>query len=84
MEKQDVVVVEKKSTVWTVLKVILILAIVCFVAYKIYQKISKKRKAAALEAEEASLLDFSDDELEIDDSFIVSDGEDVVADEDMQ
>ena len=84
MEKQDVVVVEKKSTFWTVLKVILILAIVCFVAYKIYQKISKKRKAAALEAEEASLLDFSDDELENDDSFIVSDGGDAVADEDMQ
>jgi len=84
MEKQDVVVVEKKSTFWTVLKVILVLAVVCFVAYKIYQRISKKRKAAALEAEEASLLDFSDEELEIDDSFIVSDDEEIATDEDMQ
>ena len=81
MEKQDVVVVEKKSTFWTVLKVILVLAVVCFVAYKIYQRISKKRKAAALEAEEASLLDFSDEELEDAECF---DDAELAVDEDMQ
>ena len=80
MENQDVVVVEKKSVVWTVVKVILVLAILGFVAYKIYQRISKKRKAAELEAEEASLLDFADDEEE---TFVVSDDEAIAA-EDLQ
>ena len=60
MDKQEVIVMEKKSTVWTVIKVILVLAIIAFVAYKIYQKIAKKKKEAALEAEEASLLDFAE------------------------
>ena len=80
MENQDVVVVEKKSVVWTVVKVILVLAILGFVAYKIYQRISKKRKAAELEAEEASLLDFADDEEE---TFVGSDDEAIAA-EDLQ
>ena len=60
---------EKKSTVWTVIKVILVLAVISFVVYKIYQKIAKKKRAAALEAEEASLLDFANDEQEDEDIF---------------
>jgi len=84
MGKQDYVVVEKKSTLWTAIKVILVLAVVCFVAYKIYQVVSKKRRAAQLEAEEASLLDFSDEELEVEEPVEAPADAELATAEDMQ
>ncbi|MBE6601972.1 MAG: hypothetical protein E7637_05645 [Ruminococcaceae bacterium] len=81
MEKQDVVVVEKKNNFWTAVKIILIVAGIIFIAAKIYQKISQKRKAAELEAEEDEYLDFDEadfaqDELEAEPEAVVLTAED--------
>ena len=54
MEKQDVVVVEKKSTFWTVIKILLIVAVVCFVAAKIYAGSLKKQLNTVRQQEAAS------------------------------
>ncbi len=58
MENENIVVVKKKSTFWTVVKVLLVVAAVSFVAYKIYQKFFKNKKAEALaDTEEPAQLD---------------------------
>ncbi len=55
MHETDLIV-KKRCTWLTVLKVVLVLAAVAFVAYKVYEKFfAKKNDALALEADEAEL-----------------------------
>lgn len=49
MENSNLVVVKKKNTVWTVIKILLAVGAVCLVAAKIYQKFFKNKKASAEE-----------------------------------
>lgn len=51
MGNETDVVVKKRCTWVTVLKILLVVAAVAFVAYKIYDKLSKKKKAAELDAD---------------------------------
>lgn len=52
MENSNVVVVKKKSTFWTVVKILLAVGAICLVAAKIYQKFFKNKKAAVCEIED--------------------------------
>lgn len=55
MHETDLIV-KKRCTWLTVLKVVLVLAAIAFVAYKVYEKFfAKKNDALALEADEAEL-----------------------------
>ncbi|MBQ7347354.1 MAG: hypothetical protein IJW55_05295 [Clostridia bacterium] len=61
MENQNIVVVKKKSTFWTVVKVLLVVGAVCLIAAKIYQKFFKKKETEALEeADDLSALDIAE------------------------
>ena len=60
MENETDLVVKKRCTWVTVLKVLLIVAAVAFVAYKIYDKFFKKKKAAELESETPDELEATD------------------------
>ena len=60
MGNETDLVFKKRCTWLTVLKVLLVIAAVAFVAYKIYDHFAKKKKAAALEADDLP------DELEAD------------------
>ena len=62
MENQNIVVVKKKSTFWTVVKILLIVGAVCLVAAKIYQKFFKKKTVEVLEdADDLAALDAADE-----------------------
>ena len=62
MENQNIVVVKKKSTFWTVVKILLIVGAVCLVAAKIYQKFFKKKTVEVLEdADDLAALDAVDE-----------------------
>ncbi len=63
----NIVVVKKKNTFWTVVKILLIVGAVALVAAKIYQKFFKNRKPAVCEAEadeEAPVIDVAQEETE--------------------
>lgn len=62
MENQNIVVVKKKSTFWTVVKILLVVGAVCLVAAKIYQKFFKKKTVEVLEdADDLAALDAADE-----------------------
>ena len=62
MENQNIVVVKKKNTFWTVVKILLIVGAVCLVAAKIYQKFFKKKTVEVLEdADDLAALDAADE-----------------------
>ena len=61
MEKENIVIVKKRSTFWSVVKFLLVVGAICFVAVKIYQKHFQKKEADAVNAaEEPTKLDCSD------------------------
>ena len=60
MGNETDLVVKKRCTWATVLKILLIVAAVAFVAYKIYDKFFKKKKAAELEADVPDELEAND------------------------
>ena len=61
MENQNIVVVKKKSTFWTVVKILLVVGAVCLVAAKIYQKFFKKKNVEVLdEADEAEVPEIAE------------------------
>lgn len=65
MENENIVIVKKKSTFWTVVKILLVVGAICFAAFKIYQKFFKKKDAAAVaDAEDAAELDSATDACE--------------------
>ena len=62
MENQNIVVVKKKSTFWTVVKILLVVGAVCLVAAKLYQKFFKKKTVEVLEdADDLAALDAADE-----------------------
>lgn len=64
MENENIVIVKKKSTFWTVVKILLVVGAICFAAFKIYQKFFKKKAAAVADAEDAAELDSATDACE--------------------
>lgn len=65
MENENIVIVKKKSTFWTVIKILLVVGAICFAAFKIYQKFFKKKDVAAVaDAEDAAELDCATDSCE--------------------
>lgn len=64
MENENIVIVKKKSTFWTVVKILLVVGAICFAAFKIYQKFFKKKDAAVADAKDAAELDSATDACE--------------------
>ena len=62
MENQNIVVVKKKSTFWTVVKILLAVGAICLVAAKVYQKFFKKKTIEVIEdADDLSDMTDADD-----------------------
>ena len=62
MENENIIIVKKKNTIWTVIAVLLALGAVCIVALKLYQKFFKKKKTADIDdAEALAELNIADD-----------------------
>ena len=62
MENQNIVVVKKKSTFWTVVKILLAVGAICLIAAKVYQKFFKKKTVEVIEdADDLSAMTDADD-----------------------
>ncbi len=61
MKNDNIVVVEKKNTVWKVLGILLAIAALCAAAVVIYQKFFKKKQTDICEAD--ALEEMADEEL---------------------